>query len=282
MRYGRRPMKRSHRLLAGIVVVVSVSGAEARRLSFEDRVKSQEAIERVYYSHQIGATKPFEEAIPGARLEEKVVKYLRQSAALEKFWGWSITADALEREVDRIEVGSQMAGRLREMNDALGNGPFLIAECLARPILADRMARRFYAWDKTLHRAAREEAQELREGLADRGVDASAGNPRKIEMWVVRAEPEDETPETGTTATMRLPAEDFVRWCSSMPALVRAVGPVREERDAFVLEVVLEETSDGVHTASYVVKKRTWDDWWSEASKEVFRSSVETVSAATG
>src|SRR6266849_5681129 len=49
--------------------------ASARDLTFEERVKAQEAIERVYYSHQIGATKGFEEAVPRAVLEKKVRTY---------------------------------------------------------------------------------------------------------------------------------------------------------------------------------------------------------------
>jgi len=36
------------------------------------RVQAQEAIERVYYSHQIGAKRPFEQAVPRSVLEEKV------------------------------------------------------------------------------------------------------------------------------------------------------------------------------------------------------------------
>jgi|GEM_PF-5509332 hypothetical protein len=38
--------------------------AWAADLNFEDRVRAQEAIERVYYAHQIGATLPFEQAVP--------------------------------------------------------------------------------------------------------------------------------------------------------------------------------------------------------------------------
>ena len=46
----------------------------------------QKEIERVYYSHQIGATKPFEEAVPRPVLEAKVRTYLKESVALEKSW----------------------------------------------------------------------------------------------------------------------------------------------------------------------------------------------------
>jgi len=45
--------------------------AAARDLTFEDRVGCQEAIERVYYSHQIGATLPFTQAVPREALEKK-------------------------------------------------------------------------------------------------------------------------------------------------------------------------------------------------------------------
>src|SRR5215813_9507184 len=121
------------RFLAGVAAVVFVSGAGARGLSFEDRVKAQEAIERVYYSHQIGATKPFEEAVPRPRLEEKVVKYLRESAALEELWGRPILADALHREVQRLSTNSRMPTRLQEIYGALRNDPLMISECLARP-----------------------------------------------------------------------------------------------------------------------------------------------------
>ena len=43
----------------------------ARDLSFEERVKAQEASDRVYYSHRIGTTKPFEEAVSRELLERK-------------------------------------------------------------------------------------------------------------------------------------------------------------------------------------------------------------------
>ena len=37
---------------------------------------------------------------------------------------------------------------LRELFEALGNDPFVIAECLARPVLSERMVANFYADDK--------------------------------------------------------------------------------------------------------------------------------------
>src|SRR5262245_11539258 len=65
-------------------VHAAATNRAARTLTFEERVRAQEAIERVYYQHQIGATRPFEEAVPRAALEAKVRDALLRSAALEK------------------------------------------------------------------------------------------------------------------------------------------------------------------------------------------------------
>ena len=135
------------------------SSTQARDLTFEERVAAQEAIERVYYSHQKGATKPFEEAMPRAALEAKVRNYLKQSAALEEFWNTPVTAEMLAGEMRRIESRTSMPGRLDDLYDALGRDPVLIQECLARPVLVDRMARSFFAQDRELHAAAIRQAE---------------------------------------------------------------------------------------------------------------------------
>jgi hypothetical protein len=88
-------------LLAAFFALASITfAASTKTLTFEERVAAEEAIERVYYAHQIGATKPFEEAIPRQVLEDKVTKYLKQSVALEKHWKNPITAEMLRAERD--------------------------------------------------------------------------------------------------------------------------------------------------------------------------------------
>src|SRR6185295_10507020 len=121
--------------------------ASARDLTFDERVKAQEAIERVYYAHQTGATKPFEQAVPREVLERKVETYLKQSVALETYWRTPVTSEMLRAEMERQAKGSRMPERLRELYEALGNDPVLVAECLARPALVDRLARGFHAYD---------------------------------------------------------------------------------------------------------------------------------------
>ena len=74
-----------------------------------------------------------------AQLEKKVADYLRNSQALEDYWQRPITAEQLQGEMDRMAEHTKQPRMLRELFQALGNDPFVIAECLARPILAERL-----------------------------------------------------------------------------------------------------------------------------------------------
>ncbi len=141
--------------------MIPASPPAVRELSFEQRVEAQEAIERVYYAHQIGATLPFEQAVPRALIEKKVRNYLKASAALETWWSTEVTAAALQREAQRMARDSRLPGRLIELHAALHHDSFLIQECLARPALVNRLARRFFADDDRIHVEARRQAAEL-------------------------------------------------------------------------------------------------------------------------
>jgi hypothetical protein len=71
-----------------------------------------------------------------AQLEKKVADYLRKSQALEDYWQRPITGEQLQAETDRMAKHTKQPDVLRELFEALGNDPFVIAECLARPALA--------------------------------------------------------------------------------------------------------------------------------------------------
>src|SRR6185369_6009555 len=63
---------------------------------------------------------------------------LARSASLASLRGQALTGDELQEEVDRMVKDSKSPAVLRELFAALGDDPFLIAECLARPIVVDR------------------------------------------------------------------------------------------------------------------------------------------------
>jgi N-acetylneuraminic acid mutarotase len=140
-------------MLAGISLVflrlearVNVS---RRTLTFAERVAYQRAIEEVYWRHRIWPKenlnpKPSLDAVMSqAQLEKKVEDYLLSTETLQDHWQQPITAEDLQAEMDRMADDTKQPEVLRELFDALGNDPFVIAECLARPVLAERLTEGF-------------------------------------------------------------------------------------------------------------------------------------------
>jgi hypothetical protein len=85
------------------------------------------------------------------QLQKKVEDYLRDLQMLEDYWQRPLTAEQLQAEMDRMAQHTKQPEMLRELFDALGNDPFIIAECLARPALAERLLTNFYAHDQRFH-----------------------------------------------------------------------------------------------------------------------------------
>src|SRR5207302_720234 len=124
-------------------------------LTFAERVAYQRAIEEVYWRHRIWPTenaepKPSLDAVMSqAQLETKVEDYLGNSQALDDYWSRPITAEQLQTEMDRMARDTKQPDVLRELFSALGNDPFVIAECLARPVLAERLTADFRGQNST-------------------------------------------------------------------------------------------------------------------------------------
>jgi N-acetylneuraminic acid mutarotase len=118
-----------------------------RTLTFEERVSYQKSIEEVYWRHRIwpkenSNPKPsLDTVMTQAQLEEKVEDYLRKSQVLEDYSHSPISADQLQAEMDRMAKHTKQPEVLQELFEALGNDAFVIAECLARPALAERLSK---------------------------------------------------------------------------------------------------------------------------------------------
>ena len=121
------------------------SPSQPRALSFAERVAYQRAIEDVYWGHRIWPKqnpdpKPSLDAVMSqAQLEKRVMDYLQKSQELENHLQQPLTADQLQAEMDRMAQHTKQPKVLRELFTALGNDPFVIAECLVRPVLAERL-----------------------------------------------------------------------------------------------------------------------------------------------
>ena len=150
--------------------------ASYRALSFAERVSYQRAIEEVYWRHRIWPKerpdpKPsLDPGMPQTQLENKVADYLRESQALENYWEKPISAEQLQAETDRMARHTKQPELLRELFEALGNDPDIIAECLARPVLTKRLIA-----DLSLQDETRRFASSRTDGLRTMSVVTSLG-----------------------------------------------------------------------------------------------------------
>ncbi len=170
-------------------------------LTVEERVRYQRAIEDVYGRHRIrpavdSPTRPAPaRVVSEAVLREKVANYLAQSQALAAYWQRPITAAQLQAEMDRMARQTRQPARLREIWAALGNDPYLIAECLARPALVQRLIRNWYAGDERFHGALKAQAEAERQQLT---TAQPSGLPKGKyhEVLLIKVDPES-VPEPG-------------------------------------------------------------------------------------
>jgi N-acetylneuraminic acid mutarotase len=126
-----------------------------RTLTFVDRVAYQRAIEDVYWRHRIwpkenAKPKPsLDEVMSAAQIEKKVEDYLRDSQALEVYSQRPIAPEQLQAEMERMARNTKQPEVLRELFEAVGNDPFVIAECLAKPVLTERLVAGLSAYEKS-------------------------------------------------------------------------------------------------------------------------------------
>jgi N-acetylneuraminic acid mutarotase len=132
-------------LLASLRPHTSSSGCQ-RTLTFAERVAYQRAIEEVYWRHRIWPKEnsqpkpPLQAIVSPAQLEKKVEDYLRKSQLVADKRRWPIAASELQAEMERMASHTLHPRVLLELFQALANDPFVIAECLARPLVAERLA----------------------------------------------------------------------------------------------------------------------------------------------
>jgi N-acetylneuraminic acid mutarotase len=125
--------------------------ASQRTLTFADRVAYQRAVEEVYWLHRIWpkenpVPKPsLDEVMSQQQIQQKVEEYLRNSQLLAAQWQRPITPEQLQAEIDRMASHTRQPEVLRDLFAALGNDPLVIAECLARPILSERLENELHA-----------------------------------------------------------------------------------------------------------------------------------------
>ncbi|MFQ5719446.1 MAG: hypothetical protein ACE5IK_07835 [Acidobacteriota bacterium] len=137
-----------------------------RPLGFQERVACQRAIEDVYWRHRLwpaenpGPKPPLDAVLSVRVLQDRVREQLKTEALLASVWHRRLTAAELAAELARMARDSHDPALLHELWAALDLDAQRVADCLARPLLADRLARRWYAFDDRFHGDLRRRAGE--------------------------------------------------------------------------------------------------------------------------
>jgi hypothetical protein len=85
--------------------------------------------------------------------------------------------------MDRMAQHTKQPEVLHELFEALGNDSFVIAECLARPALADRLLTNWYAYDQKIHGELKQRAEaDLKAHNAITQMKQTSGKYSEIEL----------------------------------------------------------------------------------------------------
>src|SRR6266542_4290068 len=291
-----------------------VNGPEARAkvshrtLTFIERVAYQRAIEEVYWRHRIWPKerpdpKPSLEAVMSqAQLEKKVKDYLRKSQALEDYWQRPLTAEQLQAEMDRMAQHTKQPEVLKELFDALGNDPFVIAECLARPALANRLLTSWYAHDERIHGALKQRIEaelqahpsveqmtqlsgkysEIELAKSDSARDADdRGAPHSAKLnsreWdetvqnlaVIFGTAKNSTTRTEVFSSAALLGRDTPASTAITQIKTGLLSPLREAQTHYYVTAVLSKTADRIKLATVAWRKEPLQSWLATKENQI-------------
>ncbi|HZD07375.1 MAG TPA: hypothetical protein VE176_03960, partial [Candidatus Limnocylindrales bacterium] len=183
----------------------------------------QRAMEEVYWRHRIwpkerpDPKQSLDAVMSQALLERKVTDYLRNSQALEDYWHRPITADQLQAEMERMATHTKQPEVLREIFAALGNDPFVIAECLARPVLAERLITELYAHDQRFHGELKRRAEaELQGHQSIEQMKQLSGDYSEVEL--VRSDSVQEQADHSHEHSLKLHSHEWDKTVQKLAA----------------------------------------------------------------
>jgi N-acetylneuraminic acid mutarotase len=283
-----------------------------RTLTFEERVSYQRAIEDVYWRHRIwpkerpDPKRSLDEVIPPAQIEKKVEDYLRNSQALEDYWQRPITAEQLQAEMDRMAQHTKQPEVLRELFDALGNDPFVIAECLARPALAERLVTNFYAHDQRIHGELRQRAEaDLRAHHNAEQMKQTSGRYSEIEL--IRSDSAQDKANRANEHSRKLTSRQWDETVQKLPALFGAannggarhqparrgvtaaitqietgvLSPLQQDEGRYYATAVIVKTNDRLKLATVEWRKEPFESWQARVESQMPKSLAATTSNYT-
>ena len=259
-----------------------------RTLTFAERVAYQRAIEEVCWRHRIWPnenpdSKPLLDAVmTQAQLEKKVADYLRSSQALQDYWQRPITAKQLQAEMDRMAKHSKQPEVLREIFAALGYDSFVIAECLARPALADRLLRNWYCHDERIHGELKNRAEaDLLAHPAVEQMKQTSGKYSEIEL--ARSDSPGEKATRDSAHTVKLKSFEWGQTMHKLAATfhhrgaasqisdavpIGVLSPLQEEETSYYATAVIAKSDDHLKLGTITWHKEPLESWLARAEKQ--------------
>jgi N-acetylneuraminic acid mutarotase len=263
-------------------------------------VSYQRAIEEVYWRHRIWPKEnknpkpPLDAVMSKAHLEEKVAYYLRMSQALADYWQRPITPKQLQAEMDRMAKHTKQSEVLRELFDTLGNDPFVIAECLARPALAEHLLTDWYVYDQRFHHELKQHAEaDLQRHDTVEQMKQTSGSYDEIEF--VRSDAARDVGDRGASYGVKLNRFDWEETVQKLaetfnqsdPAKAVALGdrpdvtakykalplgklsPLREDETRYYVTAVVEKADNHLKLATIGWLKEPLHLWLAKAETQV-------------
>ncbi len=132
------------------LLAVATLPAPAAPLTLSERIEAQRRVEQVYWAQRTwpadnpGPKPALADVLDEKTLAERAEQGVLESALLFERFGVRIEPAALRGEIERMVRDTRRPAVLRDLFAALGDDPVLVAETLARPLVADRLLREAY------------------------------------------------------------------------------------------------------------------------------------------
>jgi hypothetical protein len=262
------------RLLFAFIMLPLICIA-AHSATLDELIADRAAIERVYHSHRIGATQPFETALPADALQRLVEKDLAREEALRSRYGIEISTNQIAAEVARINKTTKAPKTLAEIKAALGNDLVRFDRSFVKPILVERLLRLRFENDDALHAPVRRECEMARTNLLVAKSNGTTVAQMVADLKKTHANAVAET----TWSLAPHPAEhhaasvgSVTRYFDELPPQLRQVlaaqllapgdfSAVIETSEQFLLFVAEEKNDQSLTTACLALPKQDCDSW---------------------
>src|SRR5205807_5826969 len=217
------------------------------------------------------------------------------SQVMEDYWKEPLSVEQLQAEMERMAQHTKQPEVLHELFEALGNDPFVIAECLARPALSERLSTNFYAHDQRIHGELKQRAE------ADLRTHHSVGqmkqtNGKYSEIELVRSDSAQDERNGGAEPSLKLNSRDWdenlqklaaifgaakngkARLSSTLTAQIKTgvLSSLQEDEGRYYATAIVRKSKDRLKLATVEWRKEPLESWRVRAESQMPKVMVAT------